>query len=201
LTRRLITFARGGGPHREILDVAEIIREAVNRIAKGTKIRVKSDFAKNRWPVELDELQIKQCFYNLTLNAVEAMPGGGTLSIQAENAEISGRDVLDLKEGPYLKITFIDEGVGIPKDRLSKIFDPYFTTKTMGVQKGLGLGLSVCYSVLKNHDGHITVKSQPGEGTSFTLYIPARVDLAKEKASKQTSSTDMSRVPTIRNEP
>jgi len=183
LTRRLIAFSRGGAPHREIRDIAEIIRNAVHRTVKGTKIIVKLDLSENLWPAEVDELQMKQCFYNLTSNAVEAMPEGGNLTIQVENARISTGEVFDLKEGSYLKITFTDEGVGIPEDHFSKIFDPYFTTKRMVSQKGLGLGLSVCYSVLKNHDGHITVKSEPGEGTSFALYLPARADLAKRKSN------------------
>ena len=194
LTSRLITFSRVGGPHGEIYDVAEIIRDAARRIVKGTEVRVKIDFMENLWPVEADELQMKQVFYNLTTNAVEAMPQGGNLTIQAENALMPAREVLGLKEGPYLKITFTDEGIGIPEEHLSKIFDPYFTTKGMAAQKGLGLGLAVCYSVLKKHGGHITVKSQPEKGSSFILYLPAREDLAKRKEVKKTSSTGTVRV-------
>ncbi|MFA5182814.1 MAG: ATP-binding protein [Syntrophales bacterium] len=201
LTSRLITFSRGGSPHREIFDIMEIIRDAIHRTVKGTDIKVKFDFEKDLWPAEADELQMKQCFYNLTTNAVEAMPEGGNLTIHAENVLISDRQVSDLKEGPYIKITFADEGIGIPEVHLSKIFDPYFTTKKMAAQKGLGLGLSVCYSVLKNHHGHITVNSQSGKGASFVLYLTARPDLAKEKGVKQTSSTGTVRVLVMDDEP
>ena len=183
LISRLITYSRNGDPHREVTDVAEIIRDAVNRTVKGTEVRLQLDLAENLWPAEVDELQMQQCFYNLISNSLEAMPEGGNLMIHVENARISAGEVFDLKEGSYLKVTFTDDGVGIPEDHFSKIFDPYFTTKKMPSQKGLGLGLSVCYSVLKNHDGHITVKSQPREGTSFVLYLPALLDLAKRKSS------------------
>jgi len=108
---------------------------------------------------------------------------------------------LDLKGGSYLKITFADEGIGIPGEHLSKIFDPYFTTKEMGARNGMGLGLTVCYSVLKNHDGHITVNSQPGKGASFVFYLPARMALAADPAKvttgkevKKTLSTGIVRV-------
>ena len=180
LTSRLITFSRGGGPIKEILDVTEIIRETVQRTVKETKVRVNFDFREELWPAEVDDHQMKQVFNNLTRNAVEATPAGGILTIQAENALLPAGGVLDLQEGAYLKITFTDEGVGIHEDHLAKIFDPYFSTKSLAAQNGLGLGLAVCYSVLKSHDGHITVQSLPGEGASFVLYIPARPELAKD---------------------
>ena len=182
LTSRLITFSRGGGPLKKIFDVPAIIRDAVHSTVKGTEVKVKFDFMENLLPAEADELQMKQLFCNLTKNAVEAMPEGGCLTVQAENALIRTGEVLDLKGGSYLKITFADAGIGIPGEHLSKIFDPYFTTKEMGARNGMGLGLTVCYSVLKNHDGHITVNSQPGKGASFVFYLPARPALAVDPA-------------------
>lgn len=201
LTNRLITFSRGGGPHRKKFDVAEILRDAVHRTIKGTDVRVKFDFTENLWPVEADEHQMKQCFYNLTANAMEAMPLGGNLAIRTENTLIPAGEFPDVKGGSCLKITFSDDGIGIPDEHLSKIFDPYFTTKEMASQKGMGLGLSVCYSVLKKHNGHITVKSQPGKGTSFVLYLPARGDLAKGKEIKKVASTGPVRVLVMDDEP
>jgi nitrogen-specific signal transduction histidine kinase/CheY-like chemotaxis protein len=197
LTSRLITFSKGGGPIKEIFDVTEIIRVAVHWTVKGTKVRVIFDFREELWPAEVDDLQMKQVFNNLTKNAVEATPEGGILMIQAENALLPAGGVLDLPAGAYLKITFADEGSGIHEDHLAKIFDPYFSTKRMAAQNGLGLGLAVCYSVLKSHDGHITVQSLPGKGASFVLYIPARPELAKEKEIKKTTST-ASRVGPVR---
>lgn len=181
LTNRLITFSRGGDPHREFFDVAGIIRDAVNRTVKGTKVSVKFDFGENLCPARVDEFQMKQVFYNLTANAVEAMPEGGFLIIQAKNTLITDGEVFDLKKGSYLKIIFTDEGIGIREEHLSKIFDPYFTTKKMAAQKGLGLGLAVCYSILKKHGGNITVQPQPGKGASFVLYLPVRIDPAEKK--------------------
>ena len=201
LTSRLITFSRGGGPVRDIFDTTEVIRDAVHRNVKRTKVRVTFDFMENLWPVEVDDLQMKQVFYNLTTNAVEAMPEGGHLTVQAENELITTREVLGLKEGPYLKITFTDEGIGIPEEYLAKIFDPYFTTKKMASQKGLGLGLAVCYSILKKHDGHITVKSQPGKGASFVLYLPVRADMEKGGKIEKVLSTRVTRVLIMDDEP
>jgi len=194
LTSRLITFSRGGDPVREIFDLTEIIRDAVHRTVKGTEVRVKFAFVEDLWLAEVDELQMKQCFCNLTQNALEAMPQGGELAIQAENALVTAGDVPDLREGSYLKVTFADEGIGIPEEHLLKVFDPYFTTKGMGAQKGLGLGLAVCYSVLKKHGGHITVSSQLGKGASFVLYLPAQANPAKEKDVKKRLSTGAVRV-------
>ena len=189
LTSRLITFSRGGGPIKEIFDVAAIIREAVQRTVKGTKVQVIFDFREELWPAEVDDLQMKQVFNHLTKNAVEATPEEGILTIQAENALLPSGGVLDLQAGAYLKITFADEGIGIHEEHLAKIFDPYFSTKRLAARNGLGLGLAVCYSVLKSHDGHITVQSLPGKGASFVLYIPARPELAKGKDVKKTTST------------
>ena len=195
LASRLITFSRGGGPNREIFDVAEIIRDAVHRTVKGTNVQVKFDFGKALRLVALDELQMKQVFYNLTKNATDAMPDGGNLTIQTKNALIYTGQVPGLKEGAYLKITFTDEGIGIPEEHLSKLFDPYFTTKKLSAQKGLGLGLSVCYSVLKKHNGHITVKkAHPGKGSSFVLYLPVQADLANKKEMMPALSTGTIRV-------
>lgn len=174
LTSRLITFSRGGEPIREICaDIREHIQDTVHRTIKGTPVRVKFDFGEGLPTVEIDELQIRQCFLNLTANAVEAMPDGGLLTIRAEGMEIEAGSGLPLAEGHYLKIAFSDEGPGISRENLAKIFDPYFTTKGMGLRNGIGLGLAVCQSVLKKHNGHISVERRPNRGVSFTLYLPA----------------------------
>ncbi len=194
LTGRLITFSMGGFPFRKRCDVAELVRDAVNRMIKGVDVKATFDFTDDLWPTEIDEQQMKQVFYNLTTNALEAMPQGGALTVRVGNIEIQGGDALPLKEGPYLRIIFADEGIGIPEEHLAKVFDPYFTTKGMGAQKGMGLGLSVCYSVLKKHQGHITVDSRPGKGTTLTLYLPTQVDEAKEQDPQKSLSTGAVRV-------
>jgi PAS domain S-box-containing protein len=188
LTSRFITFSRGGGPILEPLDVKEIIRDAVHRTVKKTQMKVNFDFMEDLWFPEADECQIKQCFYNLTTNAVEAMPEGGHLTIRAENVDIPKGDPLPLDAGSHIKITFTDEGVGIPEEHLVKIFDPYFTTKKIGWRKGLGLGLSVCYFVMKQHNGHISVESKPGNGASFSLYLPVRGSATGSKEDQKGDS-------------
>jgi PAS domain S-box-containing protein len=175
LTSRLITFSRGGGCLREGIDITNIIRDAVYKCVKGTDVQVAFDFDTDLPRIEVDEDQMKHVFYNLTTNAVEAMPDGGCLSIHVQKVRISAGDVLGLKEGSYLKVDIIDDGSGISEEHLSKIFDPYFTTKRMGTQRGMGLGLSICYSVLKQHGGHISVESRPREGASIALYLPVSI--------------------------
>ena len=121
------------------------------------------------WLVDIDEGQISQVINNLVINADQAMPHGGIIWVSAGNLAIEPGDETALVPGNYLQITVRDEGMGIPKHNLSRIFDPYFTTKPTGV----GLGLSTSYSVMKRHDGLINVESQVGIGTGFHLYLPA----------------------------
>lgn len=175
LTSRLITFSRGGSGLKEMIDIPDIIRDAVYKCVKGMDVHVEFNFDTDLPRVEVDEDQMRNVFYNLTTNAVEAMPDGGCLSIHVQKVRLSAGDVLGLKEGSYLKVNIIDDGSGISEEHLSKIFDPYFTTKRMGTQRGMGLGLSICYSVLKQHGGHISVESRPREGASFALYLPVSV--------------------------
>jgi len=188
LTGRLITFSRGGHPHLGDVDVEELLRDTVNRTLKDTVQRAKISIPKDLWPVKADEVQLKQVFYNLTTNAMEAMPTGGMLRITAANECVTTDIVPELKEGVYLKIVFADEGAGIPADLLLKVFDPYFTTKDMGARKGLGLGLAVSYSVVKKHGGHITVQSEPGRGSSFTIYLPAQSERGEGGTGVETVS-------------
>ena len=201
LTSRLLTFSRGGGPITELCDIKAIIQEAVLRTIEGTAVRVKFDFPEHLLPLEIDALQIKQCCYNLAMNAVEAMPRGGNLTIRAENLQIQAEDILPLKEGPHVKITFTDEGSGIREEHLPKIFDPYFTTKGMGARNGMGLGLSVCYSVLKKHNGYIAVEPQPGSGVTFALYLPVRMSPAGVKEAPRTLPARAARVLIMDDEP
>jgi rRNA processing protein Gar1 len=124
---------------------------------------------KDIWPVEIDKGQMNQVITNLVINADEAMPEGGILHVEAKNTVITQRSSLPLPKGNYVEVIIKDSGVGMPKDILDKIYEPYFTTK----QKGSGLGLATTYSIIKKHGGHITVESTPGIGTTFHIYIPA----------------------------
>ncbi len=172
LSNRLITFSRGGMPIKDIISISELIRETVSELLSGTNIICECNFPDDIRPIKIDKTQIRQVIKNIVINAKEAMPEGGNLKINANNITISEKDNLPLKEGKYIKISIEDSGKGIPVEIQSKIFDPYFTTKEMGSEKGRGLGLSICYSIIKQHDGLITFDSRVGVGTTFFIYIP-----------------------------
>ena len=173
LTKQLITFAKGGAPVKKIGSIGDLIKETTNLTI--SKSNVKCDFliSHDLWPVEFDEGQMKHAIKNMIDNAVESMPDEGTIDVRAENINITAEQGLPLLEGKYVKISIRDHGVGIPEEHLSKIFDPYFSTKEMGIQKGMGLGLAITYSIINRHDGYITLESKVGVGTTFTLFLPA----------------------------
>ena len=179
LASQLLSFAKGGQPIKTVTSVAELIKESSNLSLSGSKARTKLVMPPDLWPVEVDEGQISQVFNNLLINADQAMPAGGTITVQAENAMVG--DELPLPEGRYVKITVTDQGIGIPSKYLGKIFDPYFTTK----QKGSGLGLASVHSIIRNNAGYITVESQVGVGTTFYVYLPA----VEGEITSATSST------------
>jgi CheY-like chemotaxis protein len=118
---------------------------------------------------------MEEAFRNILTNAKEAMPNGGHITVKAENVLFSQQGLLNQREGNYVKIAFIDKGSGIPDELLEKIFDPYFSTKEMGVKKGMGLGLSITHSIIKKHNGLITVKSVLGKGATFNIFLPTTV--------------------------
>lgn len=151
----------------------ELIIETVSLSLSGAGVECSYEMPENLSPVEIDETQIRQVIHNLTVNAQEAMRWGGKLKARAENVAINSSLGLPLKEGAYVRISIEDEGIGIPEEDIQKLFDPYFTTKEMGSQKGMGLGLTICYSIVKNHEGVMTVTSKVGKGTTFHVYLPA----------------------------
>ncbi len=174
LTHQLLTFAKGGAPVKKAALITGIAKEAVNFALSGSNVKCFYNIPANLWSTEVDKGQINQVFNNLIINAIHAMPEGGSVHIGFENYTVSGGEVPSLEPGDYVRITFRDEGVGIPDEHLGRIFDPYFTTKATGS----GLGLSSVFSILKRHEGHISVKSAAGAGTAFTIYIPALKDTA-----------------------
>jgi PAS domain S-box-containing protein len=169
LTKQLLTFSRGGTPVRETASIGELIRESADFALRGSNVRFEHSIADDLWPVEVDLGQISQVINNLMINADQAMPGGGTVTVRAKNFTMDGGDSPPLRSGRYVRLSVEDEGAGIPGKYLQKIFDPYFTTK----QKGNGLGLATSYSIIRKHDGHIDVKSEMGAGTAFHVYLPA----------------------------
>ena len=173
LTRKLLTYSRGGSPQRKTASIEHVIRDAAGFALSGKNIECQFEFPGGLWSAQIDEGQMHQVVHSLVSNAAEAMPQGGRIEIGAQNADLAADQIPSLKAGHYVQWTIRDHGVGISREHMKKIFDPYFTTKQMSSVKGMGLGLAICYSIVKNHEGIITVDSTPGVGTLFAVYIPA----------------------------
>lgn len=169
LTKQLLTFAKGGGPIKEVISIEELIRETVERTMQRDHSRVEFHLAEDLDSVHADQEQMGRVIQHLVLNAEQAMPVGGILSIAAENIEISTEGILPLATGSYVKVTAEDQGVGMSEEIMAKVFDPYYTTK----ETNRGLGLSIVYSIVQRHSGHIAVRSQKDIGTTFELYLPS----------------------------
>jgi two-component system, cell cycle sensor histidine kinase and response regulator CckA len=172
LTQQLLTFAKGGAPIKKPASISEIAKEACLFALSGSQVNCLYTIPASLWSAEVDKGQMNQVFNNLIINAIHAMPTGGTVHINFENVAINDKEIASLKAGDYVKITFRDEGVGIPEDKLAKIFEPYYTTKA----EGSGLGLATVSSIIKRHEGHVTAESALGVGTTFTIFIPALKD-------------------------
>ncbi len=169
LTLQLLTFAKGGTPLKTVLDPGDLIRKSVGLSLRGSKVKSDVRIPDDLWPVEADEGQLSQAFNNVVLNADQAMPEGGTITVVCENVVLGPSKVISLKEGKYVRVMIEDHGIGIAREHLSKIFDPYFTTK----RRGSGLGLSTAYSIIKKHDGMIVAESELGKGSRLLIYLPA----------------------------
>ncbi len=183
LTQQLLTFAKGGTPVKRRSSLKRIILETAEFALKGSNVACKFDFEKDLWMVEVDPGQISQVLHNLILNADQAMPHGGIIRIKAKNASVQDSHRSMVPPGDYVVINVQDEGCGIPKELVSKIFDPYFTTK----EKGSGLGLAVCFSIVRKHGGFITVESAPEKGTTFHIYLPALREIIPDEPKEQAS--------------
>lgn len=173
LMHQLITFAKGGFPVRKVSPLSPIILDAAAATLSDSAVRCNFLIPDTLWPADIDEGQIRQVFLNIIQNAREAMSDVGTMDIRAENITVGKDEEIPLRMGYYVRVLIQDRGVGIPKENLSRIFDPYFTTKKVRTHKGLGLGLAVCYSIIKNHNGLISVESEVQKGTTVQIYLPA----------------------------
>ena len=191
ITSRLITFSKGGEPVKKVTRVQQLLKEAHCPLIKDTNITFEYNLPDNLYPVEIDEGQIRNVIINILTNAAEAMPEGGKIDISAANLEITEKDNLPIKEGSYVKVSIRDRGRGIQVEEISRIFDPYFSTKERGVKKGMGLGLTICHSIIRKHEGFITVESMPGAGTTFHLYLPA--SLKKKTETEVTGEKEITR--------
>ncbi|MBN1605249.1 MAG: PAS domain S-box protein [Polyangiaceae bacterium] len=169
LTQQLITFAKGGHPRTRTADLEPLLRATVRFSLSGANVSPAFALARDLWLCDIDGNQIRQVFDNITINARQAMPVGGTLSVSAVNVPENAPLPPSLRPGRYVRVSFTDHGTGVAEAMLPRIFDPFFTTK----EQGSGLGLAVAYSIVKKHGGHIDVESELGRGTTFHVYLPA----------------------------
>jgi PAS domain S-box-containing protein len=179
LTGQLLTFSRGGAPVTAPLQLRDQLPKNVEFALSGSNITCEVRMADDLWFCLGDRRQIDQVFDNLLLNARQAMPNGGSVTLVAENAVVNEASGIPLPAGRYLRVTVHDQGPGIPKEIQSRIFEPFFTTKT----KGTGLGLATTYSIVRKHGGHIELASEPNQGACFSVYLPA-VEESIEGTSK-----------------
>ncbi len=180
LTRQLLTFAKGGAPIKRIESLAPFVQETARFALSGSRVSCDFRLAPDLWLCEVDKDQIGQVIDNIVINAQQAMPDGGTIDICAQNVSIGpepGRP--GLRPGDYVKVSVIDRGIGMPAEIIPRIFDPFFTTKA----KGHGLGLATCYSIVHRHRGGIEVESEPGRGSAFHIYLPARPGASRPSAA------------------
>jgi PAS domain S-box-containing protein len=179
LTSQLIAFSPGGNSSPIIIQPAGHIREEAAATLAGSGLVVEFDLADSLWSITVDPSQFHNVIRQMVLNAMEAMPpeSGGRLTIIAVNEPLPENDERPptLAPGNYVKISIQDQGRGISSEHLPRIFDPYFSTKERGAQKGMGLGLALCDAIIRKHGGVITVQSMLGTGTTFHIYLPAVV--------------------------
>jgi len=174
LTGRLLGFARGGKYEIKPTNLNRLFAEETQLFGRTRKdITFIEEYQENLWPVEVDRGQLKQVLLNLYVNASQAMAEGGTIRLITQNVQLDASSCTteEIPPGRYVQTRVTDSGHGMDKDTMARIFDPFFTTKEIG--RGTGLGLASAYGIVKNHNGYIDVCSQPGEGTTFTIYLPA----------------------------
>jgi signal transduction histidine kinase len=169
LTHQLLTFAKGGNPVKTLGSIAEVITTSADFVLRGSKVACQYELPADLWSVEIDTGQMSQVIQNLVINAIQAMPKGGTIDIHCQNVENHDGANKNLPPTTCVVITIHDSGGGIPQAVIAKIFDPYFTTK----ETGSGLGLAICHSIVTKHGGRILVDSSPGQGSTFTMALPA----------------------------
>ncbi|MCA8942585.1 MAG: response regulator [Planctomycetes bacterium] len=165
LTQQLLTFSKGGAPVRAEASIGDLIHDCASFLVVGSRVRCEFDLPADLASVDIDEGQISQVVNNLILNAMQAMPDGGTIRIRATNAQCPPLST----DRDFVRVDIEDEGVGIPAELLQRVFDPYFSTK----ETGSGLGLATAHSIVQQHGGRLSVRSEEGNGTVFTMWLPA----------------------------
>ncbi len=188
LSNQLLTFAKGGDPIFETVNLSPIIADSITFLLAGSNVKTSVNINADLWQINADKGQLTQAISNLIINAKQAMPQGGTITIAACNCKNYRNSVAPWLTGNVICLKIIDQGIGIADDLKTNIFDPYFTTKP----KGSGLGLATVYSILKKHKGFIEVESTLGKGTTFSLYLPANTENISEK-SQSINSIELKR--------
>ncbi|MDK2922299.1 MAG: hypothetical protein PWR24_1856 [Desulfonauticus sp.] len=186
---QLLSLTKGWEPIKETVDLKTILPLIAELDLSGSKVKAIYYFPEENYLVEGDKVQLEQAFSNIILNAKEAMPGGGTLTISLNHKSIkeSSETLPSLPQGDYIYLEIKDTGIGIDREVLNKIFDPYFSTK----KTGSGLGLAIVHSIIEKHKGFIFVESEKGKGTTFKIYLPASSEkkLASQRAKKTQEHT------------
>lgn len=183
LTRQLLLFSKGDVPSKELTSITKFVMDSSQFILRGTNVSCDFDIQRALWKVEVDKSQITQVMNNFIINAIQAMPHGGKINISVKNYVVDEDTKIPLNAGNYIRIDIADHGEGIAEDDLVKIFNPYYTTK----KTGSGLGLTIAHSIISRHGGLITVNTQLGQGTTFTIYLPA----VKKKLIENAKRTNL----------
>lgn len=169
LTQQLLTFSKGGAPVMKVLNVDRVITESLRLSMTGSSIKYRiENIPPDLSPVMADEGQLNQVLSNLIINAIQASSPGSTINVKVMDHDVEEGSSIPLAPGQYVLISIRDQGVGISRENISRIFDPYFTTK----ETGTGLGLATAYSIINQHGGHLEAKSTLGEGATFNIYLP-----------------------------
>ncbi|MCP4689572.1 MAG: PAS domain S-box protein [Desulfobacterales bacterium] len=173
LTRELLTFSKGGNPIKKTGSIVDLLKESARHLLRNSRAKREFFAPSDPWPVDFDADQMKRAVHNIIVNAAESMPDGGSIVTRVENCVAGSEKSRETPlKGPHVKISIQDHGVGIPEENLPMIFDPYFSTKKRGANKGMGMGLATAYSIIRRHQGCIQVKSRVGVGSTFIIYLP-----------------------------
>jgi PAS domain S-box-containing protein len=182
LTRQLLALGKGGVTTMRLGDLAEVARRSARFAASGSNVTCRVTASPGLWPCSFDEGQVSQVVDNLVINAKQAMLQGGVVTVTLANRDLAEGEVTPLQAGRYVCVSVRDTGCGIPAGQLSSIFDPFYTTKP----EGTGLGLTTAYTIARNHGGTIEVESTRGQGSTFTLFLPASPGTVEPAPLEQT---------------